>query len=120
MTETMGDKIKFFLALTLLVAGLAGYYWLSGQATVVRVLVVLAGIGASAAVAWQTDPGRRFFGFAQDSVTETRKVVWPSRKESIQTTVIVFAFVVVMALVLWIADLTLRWALYDLLLGWKK
>ena len=59
-------------------------------------------------------------GWAGEAVAEVKKVVWPTRKETIQTTAAVFAFVVVMALFLWITDKSLEWALYDLLLGWKK
>lgn len=116
----MGDKIKFALALVILAAGVAGYYLLSEQALVVRVLVVVAGMGAAAAVAWNTEPGQQFFGFARESVGEARKVAWPSRKETMQTTAAVFAFVVVMALFLWLTDKSLEWILYDLVLGWRK
>ena len=59
----MADKIKFALALLLLIAGVAGFYLLGEQAMIVRVLAVLAGVAASAALAWQTEPGRRFFDF---------------------------------------------------------
>jgi preprotein translocase subunit SecE len=65
-------------------------------------------------------PGQRFAVFAGETVAETKKVVWPSRKETFQTTGIVFAFVVIMAVFLWVTDKTLEWALYDLILGWKK
>ncbi len=116
----MADKIKFALALLLLLAGIAGFYLLSEQAMILRVLAVLAGVAAAVAVAWKTEPGQRFFAFAQEAGVETKKVVWPSRKETLQTTGAVFAFVVVMALVLYFTDKTLEWALYDLILGWKK
>ncbi len=116
----MADKIKFALALVLLAAGVAGFYLLSEQAMILRVLAVLAGVAVAIAVAWKTEPGQRFFVFAQESVTETKKVVWPSRKETMQTTAAVFAFVVVMAVVLYLTDKTLEWALYDFVLGWKK
>ena len=116
----MADKIKFALALFLLVLGVAGFYLLSEQAMILRVFAVLAGAGLSAAVAWRTEPGQRFFGFARDATTEAKKVVWPTRKETLQTTGVVFAFVVVMALFLWITDKTLEWVLYDLLMNWKK
>ncbi|MBL8492309.1 MAG: preprotein translocase subunit SecE [Rhodocyclaceae bacterium] len=116
----MADKIKFTLALFLLIAGVAGFYLLGEQPMVLRVLSVLAGIAAGAAVAWHTEPGQRFFVFARESQLEARKVVWPSRKETIQTTGIVFGFVLVMAIVLWITDKSLEWVLYDLVLGWKK
>ena len=116
----MADKLKFMLALLLLAAGVAGFYLLGEQAMILRVLSVLAGLGAGTAVAWFTEPGRRFFEFSQEAVAETKKVVWPSRKETMQTTGIVFAFVLAMAVVLWMTDKGLEWVLYDLVLGWKK
>jgi len=116
----MADKIKFALALLLLAAGIAGFYLLSEQAMILRVLAVLAGLALAIAVAQMTEPGREFFAFARDSVTEAKKVVWPSRKETFQTTGIVFAFVVVMALFLYMTDKSLEWVLYDLVLGWKQ
>ena len=116
----MTDKIKFAAAVLLLVAGLASYYLLSEQATILRVLAVLAGVGASVAVAWQTEPGQQFFGFGREAVAEAKKVVWPSRKETLQTTGLVFAFVVIMAFFLWVVDKSLEWVLYDLILGWRK
>ena len=115
----MADKLKFALALALLAAGVVGFYLLSEQALVLRVLSVLAGVAAGVAVAWFSEPGRRFGGFARESITETKKVVWPSRKETVQTTGLVFAFVVVMAIFLWLTDKSLEWVLYDLVLGWK-
>lgn len=116
----MADKIKFALALALLAAGVAGFYLLSEQAMILRVLAVLAGVAAAAAVAWKTEQGQRFFVFAREAGVETKKVVWPTRKETVQTTFAVFAFVVIMALVLFLTDKGLEWALYDLVLGWKK
>jgi len=72
------------------------------------------------AVAWFTEPGQTFFAFGRESWTETKKVVWPTRKEATQTTAAVFGFVVIMAVFLWISDKSLEWVLYDLILGWKK
>ena len=71
-------------------------------------------------VAWMSAPGREFAIFAREALVEVKKVVWPTRKETMQTTAAVFAFVVVMALFLWVSDKTLEWVLYDLILGWKK
>ena len=115
----MADKFKVALALALLAAGVVGFYLLSEQALVLRVLSVLAGVGAAVAVALQSELGRRFVGFAREAITETKKVVWPSRKETVQTTGMVFAFVVVMAIFLWLTDKSLEWVMYDLVLGWK-
>jgi preprotein translocase subunit SecE len=116
----MADKIKFALALVVLAAGVAGFYLLSEQALILRVLAVLAGFAMAVAIAWKTEPGQQFFVFANEAVIEAKKVVWPSRKETMQTTGAVFAFVVVMALFLYLTDKSLEWVLYDLVLGWKK
>ena len=116
----MADKIKFVIAVLLVVAGIGAFYWFSDSATVLRVLYVLAGLVAGAAVGWTTEPGKRFYVFAQESAAETRKVVWPTRKESFQTAGAVFAFVAVMAVFLWITDKSLEFLMYDVLLGWKK
>lgn len=120
VAEQMTDKIKVAGAVLLLVAGLAGFYLLSASPMVLRLASLLGGIVAATVLAWFTEPGRQFLRFAQESVTETKKVVWPTRKESIQTAGAVFAFVVVMAAFLWISDKSLEYLLYDLVLGWKK
>ena len=105
----MADKIKMVLAILLVIAGIAGFYMLGDAATILRVASVLGGLIAGALVAWTTAPGRVFFAFAQESVVETKKVVWPSRKETVQTTGMVLAFVLVMAIFLWIVDALLVW-----------
>lgn len=115
----MTDKVKFALAILVLVAGVVGYYVLAGLPQVVRVLVVLAGVGGAIALAYKSEPGRRFMVFAQEAIVEAKKVVWPSRKETVQMTGIVFLFVLVMAIFLWLTDKTLEWVFYDLILGWK-
>jgi preprotein translocase subunit SecE len=116
----MLDHIKLGLGVALVVAGIAAYYWFAEALLVLRVLAVAAGVAAGAAVALTSAPGRVFLGFAREAVVEVRKVVWPTRKETMQTTAAVFAFVVVMAVFLWISDKTLEWVLYHLVLGWKK
>ena len=116
----MAEKIKFALALLLLVLGVVGFYLLSEQALILRVLAVLAGLGLSVVVALQTELGRQFFGFAKEASVEAKKVVWPTRKETLQTTGLVFAFVVIMAIFLWVTDKSLEWVMYDLLLNWRK
>ncbi|HNL97843.1 MAG TPA: preprotein translocase subunit SecE, partial [Accumulibacter sp.] len=98
----------------------AGFYLLAQEAAILRVLAVLVGVGLAAGVAWKTEQGRLFFVFAREAAAEARKVVWPSRKETMQTTGLVFAFVVVMAVFLWLTDKSLEWVLYDLVLGWRK
>ena len=119
-TTSIADKVKLGLAVVLVGAGVWAYYQLAESPLVLRLLAVVAGIAAGAAVAWLSAAGKQFLVFAVESWTEVKKVVWPTRKETIQTTAAVFAFVVVMAVFLWISDKTLEWVLYDLLLGWKK
>ena len=116
----MVDKIKVAITVLLLIAGIAGFYFLSESPMVLRVASVLAGIAAGSVVGWTTEPGKQFFVFAQEAVVETKKVVWPTRKESLQTTGAVFAFVVAMAVFLWLTDKSLEKLMYDVLLGWKK
>ena len=98
------DKIKLGFAVLLLVAGIAGFYYLRDSAMVIRVISVLAGIVLAATVVWFTPQGKQFYAFSRESSEETRRVVWPSRKETLQTTGVVFAFVLLMAIFLWMVD----------------
>ena len=116
----MADKVKLAVAAVLVLAGIAGFYLLSASAMVVRLGSIVAGFALGGAVAWYTAPGQQLLAFARDAVTETKKVAWPTRKEAFQTTGAVFAFVIAMAVFLWISDKTLEYVLYDLVLGWKK
>ncbi len=103
----MVDKVKLVIAFLLVVAGIAGFYYLQSSAAVLKLASVLAGLVLAAAVAWTSEPGKRFFAFGKDSVAEAKRVVWPTRKESLQTTGIVILFTVVMALFLWAVDASL-------------
>jgi preprotein translocase subunit SecE len=100
----MVNKIKLLVAFLLLIAGIAGFYLLADKPTVLRILAVLAGIGASIAVLWTTPIGQQSLVFVGESVAEARKVVWPTRKETIQTTLVVFVLVVIMAAFLAVVD----------------
>ena len=101
----MVNKIKLLLAFALLIAGIAGFYLLADKPMVVRIFSVLAGFGASIAVLWMTPEGQRALNFIGDAVVESRKVVWPTRKETVQTTLVVFALVFVMAAFLAAVDI---------------
>ena len=105
----MVDKIKMAVAIALVLAGVWGYYHFSETAQVLRVLMVLGGLIAAGAVAWLTAPGKELFAFSQEAWQESSKVSWPTRKETIQTTAVVFVFVVVMALFLFAVDTSLAW-----------
>lgn len=98
------DKIKLGFALLLMAAGIAGFYYLRDSAMVIRVVSVLTGFLLAATVAWFTVQGKQFYAFSRESSEETKKVVWPNRKETVQMTGLVFAFVVVMAIFLWMVD----------------
>lgn len=101
----MVNKIKLLLSALLLVAGIAGFYLLADKPTVVRILTVLAGVAASIAVLWTTPVGQQALSFIGDAVAEARKVVWPTRKETIQTTMVVFVLVLIMAAFLAVVDI---------------
>ncbi|MCC7059626.1 MAG: preprotein translocase subunit SecE [Burkholderiaceae bacterium] len=119
-TVTTGaDRAKVILAVAAVLAGLVAYYALGQQPTIARVGAVIGGLVVGAAFAAISGPGRRFFAFARDSWNESRRVIWPERKETTQVTLIVFAFVVAMAIFLWLVDKSLEWVFYDLILGWK-
>ena len=114
------DKVKVALAICAVIAGVVGFYVLSDKATVVRAGVLVAGLVVAIALAWTSVLGREFLGFSKESVREAKKVVWPTRKEAMQITAVVFGFVLVMAIFLWGTDKLLEFLLYDLILGWKR
>ena len=116
----MVDKLKFVLAVLSVIAGIAGFYLLASDATLLRVLSVLGGLVVAGVLVWTTPLGHRLASFVREAIAEARKVVWPTRKETLQTTGMVFVFVLIMALFLWLTDKTLEWVMYDLILGWKK
>jgi preprotein translocase subunit SecE len=117
--STGADKAKLAAAALLLVGGVAAFYLLAQQDLWLRVLALLALLAAAVGVFFVSEPGRQLTAFGQDSVKEVKKVVWPTRKEALQMTGYVFAFVFVMALFLWLTDKSLEWLLYDLILGWR-
>lgn len=120
-TVTSGaDKAKLALAGLLVVGAVAAYYLLGQKDLWLRVVALLGLLVAAAVVFFTSEPGKALVAYGRDSVRELKKVVWPTRKEAMQMTLYVFAFVFVMALFLWVTDKTLEWALYDLILGWKR
>jgi preprotein translocase subunit SecE len=106
----MADNVKLAIAALILVAGMAGFYLLSEYSTLMRTLGLLALVGVSAAVALQTELGRQAWGFMVGARTEARKVVWPTRKETTQTTLMVVVMVVIVGILLWLLDMGLVWA----------
>jgi preprotein translocase subunit SecE len=118
--NTSGDKMKVGLAICAAVAGVVGFYLLAGQSTLVRSLALVAGLLVGIGLLWTSLSGQGFLAFAKEAIRETKKVVWPTRKEAMQITAIVFGFVLVMAIFLWGTDKILEFVLYDLILGWKR
>ena len=116
---TSADKAKLGVALIAVLAGVIGFYLLAGQTTLVRAAALVGGLLVAIAAAWTSALGQSFVGFARESVRETKKVVWPSRKEAMQITGVVFGFVFIMAVFLWGTDKLLEVVLYDLVLGWR-
>lgn len=114
------DKYKVILAGAAVVSGIAAFYILAGQSTWIRIVALLAGLVIAVGLLAISEVGRNFFDFAKESVRETKKVVWPTRKEAGQITAVVFGFVLVMAIFLWGTDKFLEFLLYDVILGWKK
>lgn len=118
--STGTDKAKLAGVAVLVVGAVVAFYALGQQDLWLRVLALLALIGVAVVVFFTSEPGKQLIAYGRDSAKEVRKVVWPSRQEAMQMTGYVFAFVVVMALFLWLTDKTLEWVFYDLLLGWKR
>lgn len=118
--STSNDKYKVILAVVAAVAGVAAFYILAGQATWIRAAALVAGLLVAAGFVATSEMGRDFVGFAKESVRETKKVVWPTRKEAGQITAVVFGFVLIMAIFLWGTDQVIGYLLYDVILGWKK
>lgn len=113
------ERIKLGLAILVLAAGIVGYSILETQPGLVRVGVFVGALIIAALIVFFSETGKRTIAFARDSYGEVRRVHWPSRKEATQMTGIVFLFVTVMAILLWIIDKGLEWAIYGLLLGWR-
>ena len=118
--STSADKAKLAAAGLLVVGGVAAFYLLGQQSLWLRVITLLVLIAAAVGVFLTSAQGKELIAFSQDALKEMRKVVWPTHPEATQMTLYVFAFVVVMALFLWLVDKGLEWVLYDLILGWKR
>jgi preprotein translocase subunit SecE len=104
------DKVKLVAAILLVIAGVAGFYFLAAQAAWMRWLSVVGGLVlAGLVIAW-SDYGRHLWQFVAESRVELRKIVWPNRQETGMTTLVVFGFVIVFGIFFWLLDLVLAWA----------
>jgi preprotein translocase subunit SecE len=118
--STGADKAKLVVAGALVIAAVGAFYALGQQDLWLRIVALAVLMLMGVAIFFTSESGKQLTAYGNDSVREVRKVVWPTRKEALQMTGYVFAFVFVMALFLWITDKTLEWVLYDLVLGWKR
>jgi preprotein translocase subunit SecE len=118
--STGADKAKLAVAGVLVIASVVAFYALARQDMWMRVAALVVLLIAAVATFFTSEVGKQLIAYGNDSVREVRKVVWPTRKEALQMTGYVFAFVFVMALFLFLTDKTLEWLLYDLILGWKR
>lgn len=117
---SMLDRLKLGLSVLVIIAGIVGFsYFESKLPMVARIAIFVASLVLAALIAWSSEPGRRTIAFAHESYNEVKRVIWPTRKEVMQMTGIVFAFVAVMGLFLWILDKSVEWLLFSVLLGWK-
>ena len=111
-----GDSLKLGLSALIVVGGIAGFYYFGDESLLLRVVGLLAVVIVAVAIGFQTLVGRKTYALAQDAVTETRKVVWPTGAEALQTTLIVAAMVVIVGILLWLLDMFLGWG-FQLLTG---
>ena len=117
--ETSDLNWAVFVSLGLILVSLIAYYVLATQPIALRLGVLLGGIALAVGLMAITPNGKQFITYAKDSINEVKKVVWPSRKETTQMTLIVFAFVAIMAIFLWSADKIIEWIIFSVFLGWK-
>jgi preprotein translocase subunit SecE len=104
------DKVKLAAAIVIVIAGVAGYYVLADQATWMRWLPVIGSLVLAAVVVGFSRYGSEFRRFVELARIELRKIVWPTRQETLQTTLVVFGFVIIAGLFFWVLDLVLAWA----------
>lgn len=117
--SSTADRLKLGLAILVIIAGVVGYSMLEGHAAVLRIGVFLASVIVAGVIAWASEPGKRSLSFGRDAYNEVKRVVWPTRQETIRMTGIVFVFVIVVGAFLWLVDKLLQWAIFGVLLGWN-
>ena len=112
----LAERIKIAVAALIAIGGLVAFYWMvDRQPLVIRLAALLGAFALAVIVMWFTEAGRTFAAFSRESWEEAKRVVWPTRKETLQTTGVVFVFVFVMALFLWMVDAGLLWITQRLL-----
>lgn len=118
-TVRVVGKIKVIIATIATIVAIVGYYSFTQQSTIIRVGILITGLLIAICLTWSSIRWNTFISFAKEAVRETKKVIWPTRKEATQITVIVFIFVLIMAIFLWSTDKLFEFLLYDVILIWK-
>jgi preprotein translocase subunit SecE len=111
------DKLKLIASGLVIIGALAAFYSLGSTSGLLRALIVVAGVIGAAAIALTSESGRSAWQFGVATRTEVRKVVWPTRRETAQSTMIVIVMVFIVGIYLWLLDALSFWAIYDLTLG---
>ena len=110
------DTLKLVAAALLLIAGVFGFYWFSDVSGALRALALIGVVLLALALAAFTGLGRKARNFITESQFELRKVVWPTRQETIQTTVVILIVVIILSIILWLIDMFLGWVILEKLL----
>ena len=116
-SSTLLDTVKLVVALLLLAGAIVGYYWFDQYPAGFRAAGVILAVLASLAIVSVTAIGRRGREYLSESHFELRKVIWPTRQETVQTTIVVIIVVIILSIILWLIDLLLGWVILDKLLG---
>ncbi len=114
-TTSAIDTFKLMTAVLVLIAGVVGFYYFEDESQLLRVLGMLAVAVVAFLIAATSEPGRRGLGFVKDARIEVRKVVWPTRQETVQTTIAVLFMVILVAIMLWLFDMFLGWGVSKLM-----
>lgn len=115
--ELVADKLKLVAAVVIVLIGVAAFYYLSDHSVLIRAGIVIVSVIAAFAVALMSGPGQAAWEFSKSARTEVRKVVWPTRKETMQATGIVLLLVILVGLYLFFVDKIMFWVIYDIILG---
>lgn len=103
------ESVKNITALLLLIVSIVGYYKFADAHAVIRVLGMLAGVALAAFVFYQSEKGQSWFKYVSSAKKEVRQVIWPTRQETVQMTLIVFVAVIIMSIFLWLVDMFFLW-----------
>ena len=117
--SSLTDKVLLIAAGVVVVSAVVLFQVLSDEQFLIKLSVLALGLLVSLFLILKSLPGKNFVGFFRDSVQEMKRVVWPTKKETFQTVLIVFVFVLLVSIFLWMADKTFEWLLYEMVLGWK-